>query len=76
MASHLIFNLKRECSEMCKFVRARIELFIVKSNTLLLRDPNNKEALICQNPELSDGAVMALLVNLRGEEKSDLQGGR
>ena len=34
---------------------------IVRSNSLLLYDPRNKGARICQRPELTDGAVMPLL---------------
>ena len=57
----LSYNLKREYSEMCGFVRARMSLAIVRSNSLLLRGPRNKEACIQQRPELMDGSVMALL---------------
>ena len=33
------YNMKREYSEMCGFVRARMSLAIVRSNSLLLHDP-------------------------------------
>ena len=62
----LSYNMKREYSEMCGFVRARISLAIVRSNSLLLRGPRNKGALIWQRPELTDGAVMALFAPWRG----------
>ena len=57
----LSYKLKREYSEMCGFVRARMSLEIVRSNSLLLRGPCNKVARIRQQPELTDGAEMALL---------------
>ena len=62
MAALLSYKLKREYSEMCGFVRARMSLAIVRSNSLLLRGPRDKGARIRQRPELTDGAVMALLV--------------
>ena len=62
----LSYKLKREYSEMCRFVRARMSLAIVRSNSLLLRGPQDKGARICQRPELTDGAVMPLLAPYRG----------
>ena len=38
-----------------------MSLAIVRSNSLLLRDPRDKGACIRQQPELTDGTVMALL---------------
>ena len=61
LASLLSYKLKHEYSEMCGFVRARMSLSILISNSLLLRGPWYKEACICQRPELTDGAVIALL---------------
>ena len=61
LAALLSYKLKREYSEMCGFVRARMSLAIVRSNSLLLRVPRDKGACIQQQPELTDGAVMALL---------------
>ena len=61
LAALLSYNLKREYSEMCGFVRARMLLEIVRSNSLLLRVPCNKGACIWQRPELTNGAVMSLL---------------
>ena len=59
-------NLKQEYSEKCDFVRARMSLAIVRSNTLLLHGARYKEAYIRQRPNLEDGAVMALLAPWRG----------
>ena len=61
LAALLSYKLKREYSEMCPFVRARVSLAIVRSNSLLLRGPRDKGARIRQQPELTDGAVMSLL---------------
>ena len=62
----LRYKLKREHSEMCGFVWARISLEIVRSNSLLLRSPCDKRARIWQQIELTDGAVMTLLAPWRG----------
>ena len=61
LAALLSYNLKREYSEMCGFVRVVMSLGIVRSNSLLLRSPRGKGARIWQQPELTDGTVMALL---------------
>ena len=53
--------MKREYSEMCGFVRARMSLAIVRSNSLLLHGPWDKGVQIRQLSEMTDGAVMALL---------------
>ena len=66
LAALLSYKLKRECSEMYGFVRARISLAIVRSNSLLLCGPRDKGARIRQRPELRDGAVMELLAPWRG----------
>ena len=60
LAALLSYKLKREYSEMCGFVRARMSLSIVRSKSMLLRGPRNKEACIQKRPELTHGAVMAL----------------
>ena len=39
LAALLSYKLKREYSEMCGFLRARMSLTIVRSNSLLLRAP-------------------------------------
>ena len=65
LAALLRYKLNREYSEMCGFVRARMPLVIVRSNSLLLCGPRNKGAHIWQRPELTDGAVMALIVPWR-----------
>ena len=46
LASLLSNKLKREYSEMCGFVRARMSLAIVRSNELLLCGVRYKEAYI------------------------------
>ena len=66
LAILLSYKLKREYSEMCGFVQARMSLAIVRSNSLLLRGPRDEGARIWQRPELTDGAVMALLAPWRG----------
>ena len=62
LAALLSYKLKWEYSEMCGFVRARMSLAIVISNSLLLRGPRDKGTHIRKRPELTDGSVMALLV--------------
>ena len=59
-------NLKQEYSEMCVFVRARMSLAIMRSNTLIIRGARYKEVYIRQRPYLEDGAVMSLLAPWRG----------
>ena len=54
LAVLLSYKLKREYSEMCGFVRARMSLAIVRSNSLLLHGPRNKGAHIRQRPKLMD----------------------
>ena len=56
----LSYKLKREYSEMCGFLRARMAIAIVRSNSLVLRGPCNKGARIWHRTELTDGAVSAL----------------
>ena len=66
LAAPLSYKLKREYSKMCGFVQAGMSLAIVRSNSLLLHGPCDKGARIRQKPELTDGAVMALLAPWRG----------
>ena len=66
LASLLSYKLKREYFEMCGFVRARMSLAIVRSNSLLLCGPLDKGARIRKRPEMTDGAVMPLLAPWRG----------
>ena len=66
LAALLSYKLKWEYSEMCGFVRARMSLAKVISNSLLLRGPYDKGACIRQRPEPTDGAVMPLLAPWRG----------
>ena len=51
---------------MCGFVRARISLAIVRSNNLILRCPWDKGVRIWKRPELTDGAVKALIAPWQG----------
>ena len=48
LAALLSYKLKREYSEMCGFLRARMSLAIVRSNSLLLCGPCDKVARIWQ----------------------------
>ena len=66
LAALLSYKLNQEYSDMCVFVKARMSLVIVRSNSLLLHDPRNKGARIWQRPELMDGTAMALLAFWRG----------
>ena len=66
LAALLSYKMKREYSEMCGFLRARMSLAIVRFNSLLLCGPHDKGAHIWQRPELTDGAVMALLAPWHG----------
>eukprot|EP00957_Ditylum_brightwellii_P145211 11060208-Ditylum_brightwellii.AAC.1 len=59
MASLLSTKLKREYSEMCGYVRARMALAVVRSNTLLLRGPREKNGRIKQ-AVMMDGAGLSL----------------
>ena len=61
LAALLSYNLKQEYSEICGFVRARMSLAIVSSNSLLLHGHHDKGARIWQRAELTDGALMALI---------------
>ena len=61
LAAILSYKLKQEFSEMCGFVRARMSLAIVRSNSLILHGPHDKGARIRQRPDMTDGAVMSLL---------------
>ena len=64
LATLLSYKLKREYSEMCGFMRARMSLAIVRSNRLLLRGPSGKGESIWKISELT--AVMALIALWRG----------
>ena len=66
LAALLSYKLKWEYSEMCSFVRARMSLAIVRSNSLLLRGPRDKGVTIWQQQELIYGAVMAMLAPWNG----------
>ena len=62
LAVLLSYKLKREYLEMCGFVWARMSLSILRSNTLLLCGSHVKGVRIWQQPEMTNGAVMALLM--------------
>ena len=66
LAALLSYKLKREYSKMCGFVRGRMWLSIVMSNSMLLCGARNKGVRIWQRPELTDGAVMVLIPPWRG----------
>ena len=51
----LIYKMKREYFEMCGFVRARMSLAIVRSNSLLICAMWDKGGRIRQHTELTDG---------------------
>ena len=48
----LSYKLKQEYSEMCGFVRTRMSIATVRSNSLLLCGPHGKGSRIRQQPEL------------------------
>ena len=60
-ALHLRFKLKLEYSEICSYVRGKMALSVLWSNTLFLWVPRDKEARIQQRPDLSDGSVIELM---------------
>ena len=66
LAVLLSYKLKPEYSEMCGFVRVSMSLVIVRFIILLLRTSCKKGARIWQGPDLTYGAVMALLVPWQG----------
>ena len=66
LASLLSKNLKWEYSEMYGFIRAKMSLAIVKSNTLLLQGARYKNVYINHILDMVDGAVMALIVPWQG----------
>ena len=43
-------------------MRERVALALVQSDTLLLKNPHNKDARIRQHPEMLDREMIALLV--------------
>jgi hypothetical protein len=61
LASLLANKLKREYPEMCGFVRARMAMAVVRSNSLLLRGARDHEARIWSRPEMEDGAALSLM---------------
>ena len=61
LATLLSYKLKWEYSEMCCFVKARMSLAIVMSNSLIIRGPQDKGMRFRQQLDMKDGAVMALI---------------
>ena len=66
LAALISYKLNWEYLEMCGFVMARMSLGIVRYNSLLLQGPRDKGARIRKRPDLTDGAVMAMLVPWQG----------
>ena len=66
LAALISFKKKHEYSEICSFVVARMPLAKVRSNILILCGTWNKAALIRQQSELADGAVMELIMPCHG----------
>ena len=66
LAALLRYKIKREYSKIFGFVRVRMSLAIVRSNSMLLCVPSEKGSRIWQRPELTDGVVMALFAPWSG----------
>ena len=60
ISPHPSFKIKQKYSKMFGFVRARISLEIVISNSLIIWGPREKDVRIHQRLYLKYGAVMAL----------------
>ena len=58
-------NLKWKYSELCGFVRASMSQVIVRSSSLILCGPQEKEVHNRQQPDVLNGAVMELIVTCR-----------
>ena len=74
LAALLSYNMKREYSEMCGFLKVRMSLAIVRSKSLLLCSPRAKGACIWQLPELTDGSAMVMLVPWKGLNQGETSG--
>ena len=61
LSTLFVYKLNQEYSEMCGFLKARMSLAIVRSNSLPLCGPRNKGGRIRKRPELTGGAVMSLI---------------
>ena len=59
---------------MCGFVRERVSLAIVRSNSLILCGPRYKDARIWQRPELTDGGCDGTACALAGLNQGDTYG--
>eukprot|EP00957_Ditylum_brightwellii_P190475 14499083-Ditylum_brightwellii.AAC.2 len=54
MTSHLAAKMDREYSEMCGYVRSRMALAIVRTNTLLLRGARDGGSRLWYQPSFED----------------------
>eukprot|EP00957_Ditylum_brightwellii_P007881 596850-Ditylum_brightwellii.AAC.1 len=61
MASLLATAWQREYSDMCGYVRAQMALALVRSNTMLLRNPRDHKGRPNTRPVMEDGAGFELL---------------
>ena len=66
LAAIIRYKLKQEYSEMCGYLKKRMSLVTVRSNSLLLCNHREKDVRIQQRSELIDGAVVAPLTPCRG----------
>ena len=66
LTSHLSFKLKQEYYEMCGFVRARLSLEIVRSDSLILQGDQDNDEMIRQLTYLTNGVEMVLLTPWNG----------
>ena len=66
LAALLGYKLNGGYLGMCGFVKARMSLAIVRSNSLLLCGPRDKGVCILEQPELKNGLVMEIIAPWRG----------
>ena len=66
LAGHLAHRWKREYSEMCGYVRARMSLATARANTLLLRGARDSRGRLQHRPVFEDGAGVSCMENWRG----------
>ena len=66
LAGHLAHRWKREYSEMCGYVRARMSLATARANTLLLRGARDSHGRQEHRPVFEDGAGVSCMENWRG----------
>lgn len=56
LASHLAWKWKREYSEMCGYIRARMAISVVRANTLMWRGSRDRRR--AQRPYIDNGGAM------------------